>query len=124
VIADFVRQLRVLPYADMMVVARALTQTLSDQQKASGTKVIDPMHVAEALLQLSKMKIEDSPNTTQEHKIAQDIFTRRRSISIKAVNGGFQFDLSTCNASVMNKDLKTGLGQLIDTIVTAQALRG
>lgn len=123
-IADFVRQLRVLPYADMMVVARALTQTLSDQQKASGTKVIDPMHVAEALLQLSKMKIEDSPNTTQEHKIAQDIFARRRSISIKAVNGGYQFDLSTCNASVMNKDLKTGLSQLIDTIVTAQALRG
>jgi hypothetical protein len=124
VIADFVRQLRVLPYADMMVVARALTQTLSDQQKASGTKVIDPMHIAEAMLQLSKLKIEDSPNTTAENEILQSIFSRRRAVSIKAINGGYQIDLTTCNAKVMATDVKTGLGQLIDTIVTAQALRG
>lgn len=120
-IADFLKQLRALPYADMMIVARELKAMLPVVGHIDN---LAPNDIAGALSRLASMPLEDAPNTTAEHKMLRQIFGRRRSISIRECNGGFELQLQTLNATVLHKDLKVGLGQLVDTVVAARALKG
>lgn len=115
-IADVLKQIRLLPYQDMMAVARELNCALPGN--------VPVQTIADALAEIAHVKVDDSAQTTAEQKLLHQIFARRRSISIKSVRGVFQIELQTLNGAVIHKDLQVGLQQLIDTVVTAQALRG
>jgi hypothetical protein len=117
-IADFIKQLRQLPYADMMKVAGELSLVLNRGQK--NTRAVQ--EIAAALSELSTMHIDDSVSTQQENKILREMFRTKRTISIKEFNGGFNIELSTLRGHMMHKDLKQGLGQMLDTLVAARAL--
>ena len=118
-ISDFIKQLRALPYADMMQVASQLSLVLNRRE--------NPLHsvqdVAAALSELSTMHVDDSVVTQQENKLLRELFRTRRSITVKEFNGGFNIELSTLRGHVMHKDLKVGLSQMLDTLVAAQALK-
>lgn len=117
-IADFLKQLRQLPYQDMMIVAQELTRELEKH----GAE--DTSDVAAALSAVAGMKLEDSMSTQQEHKILRELFSRKRSISVKEHNGGFTIQLDTLRGHMMHKDLKQGISLMLDTLVAAQALKG
>jgi hypothetical protein len=124
-IADFIRQLRLLPYNDMMVVAKELNGMLAKMSHGKREEIprLDAVTLADALGQLSTLKLADSPDTTQEAKLLREIFTRRRAVSIKADGPAYTIQIESLGASVMHSDLKIGLQQLLDTVVTAHALR-
>jgi hypothetical protein len=117
-LADVLKQLRALPYSDMIELAKALEEHLD------GAKGPPVNCIADALAEVAKSPIQQSELTDADHKLLQQIFSRRRSISIKAMNGGFQIDLQSLNGNVMTQDLRVGITQLIDTIVAARALKG
>ncbi len=116
-LADVLKQLRVLPYSDMMKLAEELREQLKVGNPTAAS-------LAEALAKTAEAPIQQSELTDADHKLLQSIFSRRRSISIKAINGGYQIELQTLQGNVLSSDLRVGITQLIDTIVAAKALKG
>lgn len=120
-IADFLKQLRQLPYQDMMLVAAELEKIIAERPEADWPQAVV---LAEALAQLSRMPVEDSLSTQQENKILRVMFRAKRTIAIKEFNGGFNITLDTLRGHTMHKDLKVGINQMLDTLVAARALTG
>jgi hypothetical protein len=119
-IADFLKQLRTLPYADMMLVAKQLSEILNRQAKLN----VSSQLMAASLAEMSGMPIEDSLSTREENKILRELFRVKRTLTVKEFNGGFKIDLPTLHGNMMHKDLRQGISQMLDTMVAARSLTG
>lgn len=117
-LADLMKQIRLLPYPDMMLLADALEKELRVHPKPSASQY------AESLAKVATRQIESAEIVRADHKLLIEMFGRRRSISIKSGNGAFEIELQTLHARVVSQDLRGGLNQLVDTVVAARALRG
>lgn len=118
-LADVLKQLRMLPYEDMKNLAIELRNAM-----AGKAPQLNELIIADGLASVSKLEIADGIISTSDQKIMRELFRQRRSMSIKELNGGFQIELQTLHVSVLHRDLKIGVHQAIDTAVAARALRG
>jgi hypothetical protein len=116
-LADVLKSLRLLPFQDMMELAKALEGAMTTRSPTAFT-------IAGALAMVAEQPIQQSEVTTSDHRMLQDIFARRRSISVKSGNGVFEIELQTLHTHVVHADLRVGLSQAIDTIAAARALKG
>lgn len=107
-----------LTYAEMMVFAHALAMNLA----AKKPEKLDPNSLADALLKIQE-KLPNQPVTDDDKELRQ-IFSRARNIGISRVGNGWRIDCSTIpGATVANNDLRTGLHQLLDTLIVVHVLK-
>jgi hypothetical protein len=117
-LAELLKKLQLLPYPDMMVLAKALEDEFKGLNKPTAVTI------AQSLAKVSVQNLPSAEVTRTDHQLLLDLFSRRRSISVKAMNGGFDLELQTLHAHVPSRDLRDGLIQIVDTVVAARALRG
>lgn len=117
-LADVLDKLRVLPYADMMELAKAIEGEFLSTGRPNTTQI------AGALAKVASKHVPQSELSTADHKLLLDIFSRRRSISVKSGNGAFELEVQTLHARVLHTDVRAGLSQIIDTVAAARALKG
>ncbi len=115
-LADFLKELRKLPYSDMMQVAKALSEEMDNVYSAN--------KIADDLATVSQMKIADSGSTQVDQKIVRKLFGRKRSISIRPDGAGYRVSVPTLNVNTSHTDLRSALTHVIDIAVTAEALKG
>ena len=118
-ISALLRQIRSLPFEDMVMLAEYVRLELLKRKDSD----LDAYIVAHALLSISAAEPTVSDQTKNEEKVLKKIFSRKRTISITQRNGGWVCDISTLKAaSVMGTELRATLGQLLDTAVTVHIL--
>ena len=109
------KALRQLTYAEMIKLAEELDKQLQCDAN-NPTNVI-----AEVLSKLDFPEIKDAYK--QEHALLKQAFSRKRSIAVKFDKGGFYAACETLPGSqVVGLDLRALFPQMLDQIVTLQAL--
>ena len=109
------KAVRQLSYAEMMKLAEALQDQLLCQAS-------EPINViAKVLSELNFPGIEDA--NKEEAKLLKQAFSRKRSISVKFDKGFYAVCETLPGSQVMGPDLRAAFPQMIDQIVTMQALQ-
>jgi hypothetical protein len=114
-LADFLKELKKLPYSDMMQVARVLHERMDG--------VYSVNKIADDLATVAQMPVADSSSTQVDTKIVRKLFGRKRSISLRMDGSGFKASIPTLQVSTSHTDLRTALTHLIDIAVTAEAMK-
>ena len=114
------KELRNVPYGDMMILARELQSRLSKIRKES----MDAGVLADALNSLTDMKIPKvDDHFARENEILKVVFKRQRAFNITSVPGGWKIQMSG-GVTTQHAELKTAFSQLLDTVIVANALTG
>lgn len=115
-----IQELRNLTYNEMMELAQALAKQV--EAKLDGDA--QPLNVlAEVLAKLNIVSPELSDIEKNEAKFLQEIFARRRAITIKH-DKGFSMTCETLpGGAVVGTDLRKMFNQLMDQLVTMHALQ-
>lgn len=118
-IAHLVRQIRALPYNDMMMVAneiRARIGELTNQQ-------IEAVVLADILARLAPGDVATSMATQEEEKVLREIFRVKRTITVQRHEKGWHVDIPTLPAgSIYNTELRSAVPLLLDQIITMHVL--
>jgi hypothetical protein len=121
-ITDFLKQLRNMPYTDMVLIASELGKHI--QVKGS------TRDIADGLAALAATPLPDRSDISKaEQEALRKVFGRDRTIKVRKLNNngkhGWHVEVTGPHgASVVNTDLKTALDQLLDTVAAAAALKG
>jgi hypothetical protein len=114
-----IKELRNLTYNEMMELAQALDREI--EKKTGSTE--QPNVIAEILAKLNIVTPELSDVEKNEAKFLQEIFNRKRSITVKW-DKGFAVSCDSLPAGgVVGVDLRPMFGQLLDQLVTMHALQ-
>lgn len=117
-----VKQLRELPYADMLMLA----DVLSAQLHTKDIGVLNGRTVADSLSEVanSKIEIETSELSKQEERILQSIFRVKRQIIPQRQKGGWTLCVPTLGggAQVAGQELRPLWNQMLDQIITLHIL--
>lgn len=118
-IEHLMKQVRVLSYQDMMVVAEELAKTLREKKQDK----LDGHVIATALLGLSVNIPGASEITQRDNEIIRKIFSRKRQILVSPRRAGYELEVSQYNGSqVVGTDLRVMFPMLLDQIVTLHVL--
>lgn len=118
-VAHLIRQIRALPYADMMMVTSEIRDRLHDltQQR------IEANVLAEILSRLQEGQIPLSDATKEEEKILKEIFKVKRLLTIQRHNNGWSIQINSVPGSqVVNTELRTSFNMMLDQIITIHCL--
>lgn len=118
-IASVIKQIRALPYADMMMVAEEIKARVKDltQQK------IEAVVLADILSRMQIGNIPLSEQSEQEEKILRQVFRRKLSLSIQQNGKGWDIGISTiAGTQVLGTELRPMFGQLLDQAITLHVL--
>lgn len=115
-----IKELRNLTYAEMMELAQRMVREIdarsSDSESPANT-------LAEIISKLNIVSPELSDIEKNEVKFLQEIFVRRRSITVK-FDKGFSMSCETLpGGAVVGTDLRVMFNQLLDQLVTMHALQ-
>jgi hypothetical protein len=121
-IENLTRQLRALPFCDMMQVAEELRERLMAQAPQDG--FVQPVNLAKILSQLSTTDISLSEGTQADEKVLKRIFSRKRTFSIsRQGTAGWDMFCSTLPGSnVLGTELRPMFGLMLDQIITFHEL--
>lgn len=118
-VAHLIRQIRALPYADMMMVAEEIRDrihTLTEQK-------IEAVVLANILSRLQEGEIPISEQTTEEEKVLREIFKIKRTISVSKTGPGWTIEIPTVPGSqVLGKELRGMFPMMLDQIITLHVL--
>lgn len=118
-VSHLVRQIRALPYADMMMVANEIRDRLGDltQQR------IEANTLAEILSRLNEGAIPISDATKEEEKVLKQIFRVKRAMSIQQHGSGWAIEVNSVpGSSVVHSDLRSSFGMMLDQVITIHCL--
>lgn len=119
-IDTLMKQIRMLPYNDMIVVASEVAKSL----QAKRTEKIDAHMMATALLALSVAPPELSEQSKREEQVLGKIFSRKRTINVSRHNSGWTIEVPSLPASqVIGTELRVMLPMLLDQIITMHVLQ-
>jgi len=111
------KALRQLSYSEMMKLSEELEKQLESERGRS-----EQVHViADVLSKLEFPGIKDATN--EEAKLLKQAFNRKRSISVKFDKGFYVVCETLPGSQVMGLDLRAAFPQMLDQIVTMQALQ-
>lgn len=118
-VAHLIKQIRALPYADMMMVA----EEIRDRIKALTQQQIEAVVLANILSRLQEGEIPISEQTTEEEKVLREIFNVKRTISVSKQGPGWQIEIPTVPGSqVLGKELRGMFPMMLDQIITLHVL--
>lgn len=113
------KNLRAMPYNEMM----HLAQHVSQQLKSAGVR--DPVTPELLAGILSHISVPRSEVADKESKILLKAFSRKRQVNIKKFNTGYAIEVPTLPGStVTGTDLRAMFGQMLDQIVTMELMGG
>lgn len=120
-VAHIIKQIRALPYADMMVVTGEIRDRIHDltQQR------IEANTLAEILSRLNTgNKLAASDETKEEEKVLREIFRIKRALSVQRHgNGGWAVEINAVPGSqVVHTELRAAFGMMLDQIITLHVL--
>lgn len=111
------KNLRAMPYPEMMALAKYLSKEL-------GGGTFSAEYIAE-ILSRAGTDLGDRKAEEQERKILLQAFTRKRQVNIKKFATGYSIEVPTLPGScVTGTDLRAMFGQMLDQIVTMELLGG
>ena len=120
-IQNLTKQLRALPFLDMMQVAEELRARLVAQAPKDG--FVEPANLARVLAQLDTTDITLSEMTQAEEKILRRIFARKRTVSIQRQGQGWEMSCSTLPGSqVLGTELRPMFQLMLDQVITMHEL--
>ncbi len=118
-VAHLIKQIRSLPYADMMMVAEEIRDRIKDLTKQQ----IEAVVLANILSRLQEAQIPVSEQTSEEEKILRDIFRIKRTISVAKQGPGWTIEIPTLPGSqVLGKELRGMFPMMLDQIITLNVL--
>lgn len=118
-VSHLIRQIRALPYSDMMMVA----EEIRDRIKALTQQQIEAVVLANILSRLQESEIPLSEQTSEEEKVLREIFRIKRTISITKTGPGWTIDIPTVPGSqVLGKELRGMFPMMLDQIITLHVL--
>ena len=118
-VSSLVRQIRAMPYQDMMLVAEEIRSRICDltQQK------IEAVVLANILSRLQEGESPITEQAAEEERVLRDIFRVKRSIAVARTGPGWLIDCSTLpGAQVAGKDLRALFPMLLDQVITLHVL--
>lgn len=118
-VSQLIKQIRALPYSDMMMVTNEIRDRLHDltQQR------IEASVLAEILSRLQESNVPLSDATKEEEKVLREIFRVKRSMSIQKHHGGWMIDISTVpGAQVVHTELRIAWSMMLDQMITLHVL--
>lgn len=119
-----IKQLRQLPYADMMELAEVVREQLVKRHADAGISVIGQRSIADVLSAIQIGSVPQSEVTTAEQRILREIFTRKRQVTINKQGAGYAMEILTVPGSqVLGTDLRVIFPQMLDQITTLSALK-
>lgn len=122
------KSLRTLPFKDMVEFAKSLREFLiaADPHGLQHLHQVTPYELADALQLAAKIgNTYLSEETGAERTCLLKLFVRKRQVNIKTFNTGFVVDIPSLKGStVSSRDLREGLQQCLDQVVTIKALHG
>lgn len=118
-VSHLIRQIRALPYSDMMQVTSEVRDRLFDltQQR------IEANVLAEILSRLQEGQVPLSDATKEEEKVLKEIFRVKRSMSIQKHHNGWSMEIASVPGSqVVHTELRTALNMMLDQMITLHVL--
>lgn len=118
-LSQLTKQIRALPYADMMLVAEEIVVRLNSAKDDK----LNAQMVATALAGIAIEPLSQSEVTKQEDVILGKIFSRKRTISITRRTNGWEISVPTLPASsVVGTELRPMFPMMLDQIITMHVL--
>lgn len=118
-IPHLIRQIRALPYNDMMMVANELRDRIDELTHHK----IEAGVLADILSRLQAGTVKPSDATLQEEKILREIFSRKRQITVSRKGNGWEIDVpSLLGAQVLGTELRPMFQMQLDQIITMHVL--
>jgi hypothetical protein len=112
------KQLRLLPYNDMMELAVLVEKYLANR---SQSQTISAPLIAGILAQLPVEGVTEA--IAQDEQILKEIFRRKRSINITRANAGWEIDIPSLPGSqVFGTELRPMFGTQLDQVITFHVL--
>ena len=118
-VSHLIRQIRALPYSDMMQVTNEVRDRLFDltQQR------IEANVLAEILSRLQEGQVPLSDATKEEEKVLREIFRVKRSMTIQKHHTGWSMEINSVPGSqVVHTELRTALNMMLDQMITLHVL--
>lgn len=118
-IPHLIRQIRALPYNDIMMVANELRDRIGELTHHK----IEAVVLADILVRLQAGTVKPSDATLQEEKILREIFSRKRQITVSRKGNGWKIDVpSLPGAQVLGTELRPMFPMQLDQIITMHVL--
>jgi len=119
-VSSLIKQIRALPYADMMMVAEEVRDRIKDLTQHK----IEAIVLADILARLQPGTIDLSESTREEEKVLKDIFRRKYSLTIQRHgNGGWAVDIPAVpGAHVVSTELRQAFPMMLDQVITLHVL--
>lgn len=118
-VPHLIKQIRALPFADMMVIAEELKARIGELTRHQ----IEAVTLAQILTRLEANTLELSDSTKHEEKILKEIFNVKRTLTISKRNQGWELGIQTLPAStVLGTELRPMFPMLLDQIITMHVL--
>lgn len=119
-VTHLIKQLRALPYTDMMLVAEEVRDRIKDLTEQK----IEAVVLAGILARLSEGEVDLTAQTKEEERVLAEIFRRKTSITIQRHGQGWQIDASAIpGAQVIGKELRGMFPMMLDQIITLHVLQ-
>lgn len=114
------KQLKVLSYADMMVLGEEVSKRLTQYHTGS----IDAQLIAGTISRIAnESTLEPTDISRQEDKILKTVFKRKRQINVEPHLGGYGLSVPTVQGSnVVGTDLRAMFPMMLDQIITLHIL--
>lgn len=118
-IAHVIKQIRALPYSDMMLMASEIRDRVGEltQQK------IEAVMLADILARINPGNLALIDLAQEEEKVLRDIFRAKRAMSIQKMDKGWSIGITNIpQASAVGPELRPLFGQMLDQIITMHVL--
>jgi|SRR5262245_14052051 len=118
-VAHLVKQIRALPYSDMMMVAAEIRDRIKDLTEQK----IEAVVLADILSRLQSQSIDSSEQTKEEERVLRQIFNVKRTISVAKQGNGWAIGIPTVPGSdVLGTELRGMFPMMLDQIITMHVL--
>ena len=115
-----IKEIRALPYADMMIVAEEIRERIKDLTEQK----IEAITLAGILSRLQEKEIDLTEQTREEERVLKEIFRRKSAITIVRKGDGWMLDsAAVAGAQVINKELRGAFPMMLDQIITLHVLQ-
>lgn len=110
------RDLRTLPYPDMMRLAEEMV-------RLGKGKSANSHDMAEVLNKLAHMEFEEG-QTAHEVEVLKKVFTRKTSLTIQRKGNGFAVSIASHSVSAQHADVRIAVANVIESAMLTHALKG
>jgi len=119
-ITHIVKQIRALPYADMMIVAEEVRDRIHDLTQHR----IEAIVLADILSRIKPPTESVDAATVEDELILREIFRVKRSLTIAKHGKGWEIDIATVpGAQTMGLELRPLFNMMLDQIITLHVLQ-